>query len=93
MFSLNEIQIGVVASFVASLLQLIPYLNATTQRRNITAIVCIIVAGFAFSDFVWTSVGAFLTQFFQIGVYAVIAYKLIFENFLKKPAENALKKI
>lgn len=90
-FTLSAEILGVLGAFVAGLLSLIPALGATDLRRNITALVVIIVGAIVWGGIVFTSnINADIKELLSIAVYAVVTYKIFVQNFVVKPIQNTL---
>jgi hypothetical protein len=82
--------LGILAAFVAGLLSLIPALGATEIRRNLTAIIVLVLGMFFYGGFEYTTLAAFVKYFITAAVYAVVTYKIFVQNFIEKPAQRAI---
>lgn len=89
-FTLTTEALGVVVAVIAGLLSLVPALGATDLRRNITALVVLILASFMWGGYHYVSVAQTVMFLLNAGVYAVITYKLVLQNFVVNPAQRAL---
>lgn len=84
--------LGLLASFVAGLLTLIPALGMTDTRRAITAVVVIVIAVIAQTNFAATSGLDYFHIIFAAAVYAVVSYKLLLQPLVLPGIASAINR-
>lgn len=82
--------LGILAAFVTGLLTLIPYLGATDFRRNLTAIVVLVIGVFAYTAYEFTTFQNLFVTVIQAAVYAVVTYKFFLQNIIIPPVERTI---
>lgn len=90
-YTLSVEVLGILSAFAAGLLSLIPWLGATSARKNLTAIAVIILGAFFYGGFVYTTFGSFVHYFITVAVYAVITYKIFLQTLILPGIKRVMK--
>lgn len=76
---LTPAELGAAAALVAAIISFIPWFD-TAFKRNVLAVVVLIVFVFTYGGFHYTTLALFWSFFLQAAVYAVTTYVFILEQ-------------
>lgn len=85
--------LGVMASFVAGLITLIPALGKSDQSRAAVSIVVLVVAVLAQYEFSFVSWQEFGNVLLTAAVYAVVSYKMVLQPLVLPRVAQALNAV